>query len=99
MTGNVIPGAAQEGVGAFAEPFRNRMLLPIDDPPDRLYGLIAHELTHGVTQCSAAWASAAAGRPAAAARATSDDCEYDVARPRKSAHFHQRAGSSLVTAC
>ncbi|MBM3771756.1 MAG: hypothetical protein FJW27_10850 [Acidimicrobiia bacterium] len=43
---NVIPGAAQEGVGAFAEPFRNRMLLPIDDPPDRLYGLIAHELTH-----------------------------------------------------
>ena len=22
------------------------MLLPIDDPPDRLYGLIAHELTH-----------------------------------------------------
>ena len=43
---NVIPGAAQEGVGAFAEPFRNRMLLPIDDAPDRLYGLIAHELTH-----------------------------------------------------
>src|SRR5438094_3793838 len=43
---NVAPGAAQEGVGAFAEPFRDRMLLPIDDPPDRLYGLIAHELTH-----------------------------------------------------
>ena len=43
---NVAPGAAQEGVGAFAEPYRNRMLLPIDDPPDRLYGLIAHELTH-----------------------------------------------------
>jgi hypothetical protein len=43
---NVIPGAAQEGVGAFAEPFRDRMLLPIDDPPDRLFGLIAHELTH-----------------------------------------------------
>ena len=43
---NVAPGAAQEGVGAFAEPFRNRMLLPIDDPPDRLYGLITHELTH-----------------------------------------------------
>ena len=36
---NVIPGAAQEGVGAFAEPFRQRMVLPIDDPPDRLYGL------------------------------------------------------------
>jgi hypothetical protein len=43
---NVIPGAVQEGVGAFAEPFRDRMLLPIDSPPDRLYGLIAHELTH-----------------------------------------------------
>jgi hypothetical protein len=43
---NVIPGAAQEGVGAFVESFRGRMLLPIDDPPDRLYGLIVHELTH-----------------------------------------------------
>ncbi len=43
---NVIPGAAQEGVGAFAEPYRDRMVLPIDDPPDRLYGLIVHELTH-----------------------------------------------------
>lgn len=43
---NVIPGAAQEGVAAFAEPYRNRMLLPIDDPPDNLYGLIVHELTH-----------------------------------------------------
>jgi hypothetical protein len=43
---NVIPGAAQEGVGAFAEPYRQRMLLPIDDPPDRLYGLVVHELTH-----------------------------------------------------
>jgi len=43
---NVIPGAAQEGVAAFAEPYRDRMLLPIDSPPDRLYGLIVHELTH-----------------------------------------------------
>ena len=43
---NVIPGAAQEGVGAFVESSRGRMLLPIDDPPDRLYGLITHELTH-----------------------------------------------------
>ncbi len=30
---NVIPGAAQEGVGAFAEPYRDRMVLPIDEPP------------------------------------------------------------------
>ncbi len=43
---NVIPGEAGEGVGAFAEPTRDRMLLPIDDPPDMLYGLITHELTH-----------------------------------------------------
>jgi hypothetical protein len=43
---NVAPGAASEGVGAFAEPTRDRMLLPIDDPPDMLYGLITHELTH-----------------------------------------------------
>src|SRR4026209_1212743 len=41
-----IAGAATEGVGAFAEPFRMRIVLPIDDPPDRLYGLIVHELTH-----------------------------------------------------
>jgi hypothetical protein len=43
---NVDPGAAQEGVGAFAEPVRQRMLMPIDDPSDQLYGLIVHELTH-----------------------------------------------------
>jgi hypothetical protein len=43
---NVEPGAGQEGVGAFAEPFRQRIVAPIDDPPDRLYGLIVHELTH-----------------------------------------------------
>src|SRR5437667_9409073 len=36
---NVLPGEAQEGVGAFAESNRDRMLLPIDDPPDQLYGL------------------------------------------------------------
>jgi hypothetical protein len=43
---NVAPGGSQEGVGAFAEPMQHRMLLPIDDPPDQLYGLITHELTH-----------------------------------------------------
>jgi hypothetical protein len=43
---NVIPGAAQEGVAAFAEPTRYRMVMPIDEPPDRLYRLIVHELTH-----------------------------------------------------
>ncbi len=43
---NIEPGAGQEGVGAFAEPYRQRIVAPIDDPPDRLYGLIVHELTH-----------------------------------------------------
>ena len=43
---NVIPGAAQEGVGAFAEPSRYRILMPMDEPPDLLYRLMVHELTH-----------------------------------------------------
>ncbi len=43
---NVAPGEATEGVGAFAEPLRQRMLMPIDAPSDQLYGLIVHELTH-----------------------------------------------------
>ena len=43
---NVIPGAAQEGVAAFAEPTRGRVLLPLDEPPDLLYRTITHELVH-----------------------------------------------------
>ncbi len=43
---NIAPGASQEGVLAFAEGERNRMVLPIDLPSDLLYGLIVHELTH-----------------------------------------------------
>src|SRR5215217_6837401 len=43
---NVIPGAAQENVGAFAEPTRQRIVMPMDEPPDLLYRLIVHELTH-----------------------------------------------------
>jgi hypothetical protein len=43
---NVIPGAAQEGVGAFAEPLRRRIVMPMDEPPDLLYRLMVHELTH-----------------------------------------------------
>src|SRR5687767_15207384 len=43
---NVVPGAAQEGVGAFAEPVRQRIVMPMDEPPDLLYRLIVHELTH-----------------------------------------------------
>ena len=43
---NIFPGGSQEGVGAFAEPQRDRIVLPIDEPPDGLYRLITHELTH-----------------------------------------------------
>jgi WD40 repeat protein len=41
-----VSGELPEGVLAFAEPERNRMVLPIDEPPDQLYRLITHELTH-----------------------------------------------------
>lgn len=43
---NVILNFIPEGVGAFAEPARNRMVLPIDLPDEKLQNLIAHELTH-----------------------------------------------------
>lgn len=43
---NVAPGLVSEGVMAFAEGERHRMLLPIDQPSDLLYALIVHELTH-----------------------------------------------------
>ncbi|HJT16353.1 MAG TPA: hypothetical protein VJ853_03150, partial [Thermoanaerobaculia bacterium] len=39
---NFIP----EGVGAFAEPTRNRMVIPIDTSDDKLLHLVQHELTH-----------------------------------------------------
>jgi hypothetical protein len=43
---NVIVGFIPEGVGAFATPVRNRMVLPVDLPDRELQGLIQHELTH-----------------------------------------------------
>ncbi len=43
---NVIVGFIPEGVGAFASPVRNRMVLPIDLPDEQLQALIQHELTH-----------------------------------------------------
>lgn len=43
---NLFPSFLPEGVAAFAEPTRGRMVLPIDEPPDQLQGLITHELTH-----------------------------------------------------
>ena len=43
---NVMLNFIPEGVGAFAEPARNRMVLPIDIPDDELLELLTHELTH-----------------------------------------------------
>lgn len=43
---NVMLNFIPEGVGAFAEPVRNRMVLPIDSPDEKVYALIKHELTH-----------------------------------------------------
>lgn len=43
---NVILMFIPEGVGAFAEPVKKRMVLPIDMPDEKLYALIKHELTH-----------------------------------------------------
>ena len=43
---NVIVGFIPEGVGAFATPVRNRMVMPVDLPERELQGLIQHELTH-----------------------------------------------------
>jgi len=43
---NVILNFIPEGIGAFAEPAKNRMVLPIDLPDEKLQALIQHELTH-----------------------------------------------------
>lgn len=43
---NVELAFIPEGVGAFAEPVRDRMVLPIDVADEKLLQLITHELTH-----------------------------------------------------
>ncbi|MDH3523050.1 MAG: BamA/TamA family outer membrane protein [Acidobacteriota bacterium] len=43
---NIILNFIPEGVGAFAVPTRNRMVLPVDLPDQELMQLILHELTH-----------------------------------------------------
>ena len=43
---NLSPSEIPEGVGAFAESMRDRMVIPIDNPPDELQELFLHELTH-----------------------------------------------------
>jgi hypothetical protein len=43
---NLTQGFVPDAALAFTEPSRNRMVIPIDLPPDQLQGLITHELTH-----------------------------------------------------
>ncbi len=43
---NVTPWHVPEAVAGFAEPFRNRVVIPADLPPDERYHLLRHELTH-----------------------------------------------------
>jgi len=43
---NISPGFIPEYVAAFSEPIADRMVIPIDLPPDELYALFGHELTH-----------------------------------------------------
>jgi Tol biopolymer transport system component len=43
---NLFPAFVPEGVAAFTEPVKNRMVLPIDEPPDQLQGLVTHEMVH-----------------------------------------------------
>jgi hypothetical protein len=43
---NLFPAFVPEQVAAFTEPLLDRMVLPIDEPPDQLQGLITHEMTH-----------------------------------------------------
>jgi WD40 repeat protein len=43
---NIIPNFIPEGIGAFASPVRNRMVMPVDLPDGELFELIMHELTH-----------------------------------------------------
>ncbi len=43
---NIILNFIPEGVGAFAVPTRNRMVLPVDMPDPELMALVLHELTH-----------------------------------------------------
>ena len=43
---NLFPAFVPEEVAAFTEPLLNRMVIPIDEPPDQLQGLITHEMTH-----------------------------------------------------
>lgn len=46
MLTNILHTEVPEGVGAFAEPRKFRMVMPIDLPDGELLALVRHELTH-----------------------------------------------------
>ncbi|MFW6198255.1 MAG: BamA/TamA family outer membrane protein [Acidobacteriota bacterium] len=43
---HVLPFFLPEAVAAFAEPSQNRLVLPVDAPPEELHKLLIHEITH-----------------------------------------------------
>jgi WD40 repeat protein len=43
---NILFSEVGDYVGGFSEPLQNRMVLPIDLPPEKLYQLVSHELVH-----------------------------------------------------
>ncbi|MEW5806465.1 MAG: hypothetical protein AB1756_03815 [Acidobacteriota bacterium] len=43
---NVMMQEIPEAVGAFAEPFQNRVVIPIDTPRDRMFKVLTHEIVH-----------------------------------------------------
>jgi len=43
---HIFPYFLPEAVAAFAESDINRLVLPVDDPPDELLKLLTHEITH-----------------------------------------------------
>jgi len=43
---HIFPYFLPEAVAAFAEPTVDRLVLPVDDPPDELLKLLTHEIAH-----------------------------------------------------
>ena len=58
---NITLAELPEGVGAFAEPIQNRMVVPIDEPSDKRFALLKHELTH-IFEFEILWGSPGATR-------------------------------------
>jgi len=43
---NILLQEIPEAVGAFSEPFQGRIVIPIDQPPDKVFQVLTHELVH-----------------------------------------------------